>query len=431
MSKPKIKDELPEKQQVTEDESIKEDITEEQTPEETREAMATLKEEDIKEDPEKIAEDLKKDPTGPRPGAPAPEEISLKGEWTKPPVIPTEEQPFLFGEADQILNALDMELTTWRNTLEKLHEGKLKIEMKVEAALERIDALVSAVLATRKHAPMTEDPSPSEEIKEKDEKAFAKISHPTEIPEDQPEPIVTTNAFEGYQLSPGDIKPAKIVSKDAAPEDPDPSASVITVFRDPDAADLKVHVEREEVAPGAAERATQSKKELKPEDFQPGETYLVNSAGKIISEPDPKPATDPNLTAPFRNPTQPIPEVLFPGDVIETSWNTGPYRIEEIIGPNNTTEDLLHGGENVPCPDHWSLKCSDVGAKRNKDGRLPKNYDYSFINLVVAVGNRFLSLFAASEDEIMLTGESINKPGKIAPKITLTPSTEPSDEDLF
>ena len=63
---------------------------------------------------------------------------------------------------------------------------------------------------------------------------------------------------------------------------------------------------------------------------------------------------------------------------------------------------MQHGGM-TPTPDHYSIKCSDVDAKRNKDGTLPKNYQYSYLNQVLAVGNRFLSIHKDSSDEVILS----------------------------
>ena len=391
----KIKEKLPEKQHPTPEEVINEVNKEIDAGTIGKDDPGNERGPEKEANPEKYPSHMIVDPGSGFSGTGA-----LPGEWTKPPVIPTKaEQPFLFGEADQILNALETELTQWRSTFEKLHEARLRIDLKIDSAIERIDGLSSAITATRKHAPMKEDPSPPVQAGKIVDDLVADMK-----PGQEEKVLVAPKEQE------------KMFSRD---DDPDPSASVIAVFKDTHEPGLKVHVEREEVAPGAAERV-------------PSKDPLFTEQEEINIKP-----------LLFRNPTQPIPEVLFPGDVIATNWETGPYRIEEISGPFNTTEDLQHGGV-MSCPEHWSLKCSDVDAKRNKDGRLPKNYNYSYINLVVAVGARFLSLYAASEDEIMLTAQSLvyadppkqtkeDAPQKemIYPKITLTPSTEPSEEDLF
>ena len=290
----------------------------------------------------------KKQVKSPRPKQAAPKEEDL---MLKMDSIPTGKlskeagvQPFLFGEADQILNALETELSEWKSTYERLDSGMERLIKKMEAAEERIEALSSAVEATRRHAPMTEDPSLPLAVKNVVEKVVQTISHPTEIPENQPEAETTTSRDEG-----------------------------------------------------AAENT-------------------ISGVPSLL----------------FRTPTQPIPELLFPGDIIITNWETGPYRIEEIGGPYNTVEGPPSEGI-MSCPDHWSLKCSALDAKRTKEGKLPKNYNYYYINLVLAVGNRFLSVFAASDDEIMLTAESVQKE-KMKLDGALTPlgvAQESEQEDLF
>ena len=306
------------------------------------------------------------------------------------------EQPFLFGEADQILNALETELTGWKGVKDKLTKAVISIENKRDEACDRITILERAINATRKHAPMTEDPAPPK----------------------QPGATHTPEEFHEEQ---------KKINEALAPD-----------------------------------KKTTSSRELTPEDFKKGETYLVSSDGKIISEPAggapkdeiekeiqkeekktkkaKKPVAkgaaertkeDEDSRIPkFRTPTQPLPEVLFPGDQVVTSWNTGPYGIAEITGPYKEVLDQQSGGQ-IPSPDHWSLKCYEIDAKRNKDGRLPKNYEDFYLNLVVVVGNRFMSVYEDSTDEIFL-GERSKQ--ESAEQQTLVPpedlKTAP-EEDIY
>ena len=365
MTKPKIKDTLPEKQQMIVSEEkigkpIEEDFIEEnqEGPEQDPDPAGPTTEEVLTGVTKNFNEEETElyDPSA----KPAQPDKYPSHAGKAPHQLP------LHGEADMILNALEVELFSHKEKLKTLHKQLDTLNDKIFDERERVEILSEAVNSQRKLAPMIE------------------------IPEDQPEPETTSS------------------SGDEAPKDP-----ISGVDEDHDANGQPNPPKA--VAPGAAERA------VSPEDKLAIET-----------------TTKEEIAAPFRNPTQPIPEVLFLGDIIETSWNTGPYRIEEIIGPFSTTENLQDGGM-MDCPEHWSLKCSDVDAKRNKDGRLPKNYEYPGINLVVAVGNRFLSLFAASEDEIMLIAEPIDK-NKDAPQSVVEPKAkEPtagaisliSDEDLF
>ena len=118
-----------------------------------------------------------------------------------------------------------------------------------------------------------------------------------------------------------------------------------------------------------------------------------------------------------------------------TSWDTGPYRVEEITGPYNEVDHPEHEGATILSPEYWSIKCSDVDAKRNKDGRLPKNYEYTYLNMVLAVGNRFSSVYADSQDEVILTAGGVDKKTDIS-KQEPDPGQEPVeaetlDEDIF
>jgi len=122
----------------------------------------------------------KKQVKSPRPKQAAPKEEDL---MLKMDSIPTGKlskeagvQPFLFGEADQILNALETELSEWKSTYERLDSGMERLVKKMEAAEERISGLSLAINATRRHAPMTDDPAPptkeSEDSKILGEKAL-------------------------------------------------------------------------------------------------------------------------------------------------------------------------------------------------------------------------------------------------------------------
>ena len=377
--RPKIKDKLPEKlppvkeeaKVLTEEDFIKEsDVGQpieenfikegHPTPEEVVEAMdKEIDEGTVVEDDTPKGEEFVKEEDLPK---------ELKALEFMPPA---NEQPFLFGEADQILNALETELAAWKKTRGKLNDAHDKVEDKLLDARDRIMSLTSAIDATRKHAPMKEDPKPPEQIKETADKIVKEVSqvafgpgfdkvvdqitHPTEIPEDQPE--------------------SKTTSSSTAPAEEAPTSS-----------------DQKEVAKGAAER----------DEERTGD-----------------------LAVAFREGTISVPEVLFPGDIVETSWKSGPYKIESIVGPFYAA---TVGDEEVPCPPHYTLQCSTVDAKRNKDGRLPKDYEYSYINLVVAVGNRFLSVFEASKDEIFLVAKPVAT--KESSKQEELPSTE-KEEDLY
>ena len=347
MTRPKIKDKLPEKLPPVEPDEKKE-------MEVTGEKVGAPIEENFVSVDELKAETFPEEDPKPKHGVSHDsciEEMEASAKPAQPDKYPShagkkEEQPFLFGEADQILNALETELSTWRNALEKLHEARGRIEDKMEVAADRIQILTNAIHATRKHAPMKEEPAPLE----------TKPEPETTTPSDDPAPEALISSGEA-KLEKELIEQQKETNK--------------------------------ALAPGAAER---------------------NKATE-------------DLAVKFRTPTQPLPDLLFPGDILVTSWETGPYRVEKIAGPYKEVDDLQRGGM-LPSPDHYSIQCSDVDAKRNKDGRLAKNYAYSYLNMVIAVSNRFLSVYADSQDEVVLTGEGVDKKKDIS-KQEPDPKQEP------
>lgn len=351
-TRPKIKENLPEKLPAVEPEESKDMVVTEEKGVKTIEEDFISKEE-LAEEEGFVNEDdvdLSEGQSEPKAG-----EITIEKEINSDKLGAKAEQPFLFGEADQILNALETELTTWKSTLEKLFDADGKLQTKMKSAAVRIESLEAAIKATRKHAPMKEDPAPPEK-----KKKIVEISHPTSISEEMP--VTTTSSDE-----PEKLQGIKGIDQETWP-----------------------HGQPTAVAEGAAER-------------------------------------DADLAVKFREGTIPVPEVLFPGDKVKTSWNTGPYNIESIAGPFHAA---TIGDEEVPSPAHYSLQCSEVKTKRNKDGKLPKDYDYYYLNLVVAVGNRFLSVFEESKDEVYLQASAPVSTATKDPKQEKLPNTA-QEEELY
>lgn len=225
-----------------------------------------------------------------------------KEERTSIPVIEeefltAEDQPYLFGEADMILNTLEMELKDWSDKLDKLYREEQRLEEKTSSVRQRMIQIKKAIEATAKHAPKQQDP--------------------------------------------------------AAPQK-----------------------ETEE------ERAQDKREEEKL----------------------------------FREASGPgVPDLIKPGDIIHTSWGSGPFRVEEIEGP--FTEARISSGEEgkvetLKTPPYYRLKCSDVNAPEGK------REEYKLINYVIGVNRRLVNLFESSDDFITLAlpkGEASNAFRKVTP----------------
>lgn len=85
-------------------------------------------------------------------------------------------------------------------------------------------------------------------------------------------------------------------------------------------------------------------------------------------------------------------EIVKIGNIVETSYDTGPYVVEAI------SEHETYG---VKC---ITLICSLPNAKRRKDGRMMGDPD-GWLNEIVAVNGRLLKLFKANKDEVLVKGE--------------------------
>ena len=88
-------------------------------------------------------------------------------------------------------------------------------------------------------------------------------------------------------------------------------------------------------------------------------------------------------------------ELISIDDLIKTNYGTGPYRVEDI------SKYTYYG-----ICEAYSLTLSDLNAPRNKNGKLPENYSYSFVSEIVAQDGRLLMLFEANKDEVIVVGKA-------------------------
>lgn len=244
-----------------------------------------------------------------------------------------EEQPFLFGEADMILNTLETEKTEIESQIKLCLKSIDRLENKIGDLNVRHTHLSDAAEAARKHAPMKEEPAP-----------------PSEEPRRQKE---------------------------------------------------LEHVEK-------LEQLAKEEEKRKEEDEQ-----------KQTTEDDSK-IEAPGLKTP--DPDEHFGSNIEVGDTVKTNYNTGPFIVEEISGPY---DKITFPGTLalVDSPPHYSLKMSEPDAKRNKDGSLPKNYQYSYINDLIIKDGKIVNIFADNTDEVTI----IAKPIKTNPLLPDLPSTASKD----
>ncbi|GAI67152.1 unnamed protein product [marine sediment metagenome] len=85
-----------------------------------------------------------------------------------------------------------------------------------------------------------------------------------------------------------------------------------------------------------------------------------------------------------------IEDLMDIGDIVQTNYETGPYRVEKI------SKYKVYG---LPV---YSLVLSRPNDKRNADGKLPKDYGYYYLNELVAQDNKILCLFKNNKDEVSI-----------------------------
>ena len=87
-----------------------------------------------------------------------------------------------------------------------------------------------------------------------------------------------------------------------------------------------------------------------------------------------------------------VDQLLFIGDIIETSYSTG----GKVINISR------HGYYGLSA---YSIVYVDVDAPANKDGSYRENH-YRYINELVAQDDRILMLFEANKDEVFIKGKA-------------------------
>ncbi|MFA5217034.1 ParB/RepB/Spo0J family partition protein [Sulfuricurvum sp.] len=88
-----------------------------------------------------------------------------------------------------------------------------------------------------------------------------------------------------------------------------------------------------------------------------------------------------------------VPELIHPGDIIKlhnVHELSKQYRVETITGPYGEVSEKSE--LPISIPPHYSISMSDPDAERNKDGSLPKNYDYAYMNCLVAQDGKINAL---------------------------------------
>lgn len=95
-----------------------------------------------------------------------------------------------------------------------------------------------------------------------------------------------------------------------------------------------------------------------------------------------------------------VPEILRPGAVVRTSYGSGPYTVVLVDGPY-----FFHPPEEAAAYEIWSLH--GVSPKEWAAGRRDPS---AWINDLVAVGGRILTLFSNNTDEVLIEGPAPSEP---------------------
>lgn len=85
-----------------------------------------------------------------------------------------------------------------------------------------------------------------------------------------------------------------------------------------------------------------------------------------------------------------VPDLVKPGMIVTTNYETGPYRVVSVDGP------FIYKPKEGGSFEHWSLSLCDPTKKKKKLKAT------AWINEVVAVGTRLLMLFESNDDEVLI-----------------------------
>lgn len=291
------------------------------------------------------------------------------------------EQEFLFGEADMILNTLETELKEWQSRHSKILDAIDRCVIKKDEAVERIVQLSDAVAATRKHAPMKEDPAPPTKEEEKRDEEFDRRDE--EFDKEHGEAIKEAMKEEHIDEAAEKIKKDReekieAPAKNTEVGDPGPAAA------------------EDELAPPEDPNAPQEEEAEAEDTVKKGVGLFREAAGPTV------------------------PELVKQGDIINTSWGKDPYRVEEVEGPFNRASIPLSKGEDpedIETPDYYTLKCSAIDAPRTKAGKLKKT-ELIIISFLIAVTRNLVSIFTDSDQSISLAlpkGDAPNSFRKVTP----------------
>ncbi len=130
-------------------------------------------------------------------------------------------QLFLFGEADQILNALETQLKEKKDVYEKLDGRMERLVKRMEEVSDMISELRTAIDSTIKHAPKKEDPAVPDPIERKVQDIADKMSN-DRLDDEKEEPVTKTekeeiaeleSALEEFRTPDPDVKFTDIVKK--------------------------------------------------------------------------------------------------------------------------------------------------------------------------------------------------------------------------
>jgi len=128
---------------------------------------------------------------------------------------------------------------------------------------------------------------------------------------------------------------------------------------------------------------------LRTLNMTPEEHWALNDGTLDLEEEERR---FPKRRTPPGQPT--VSDIVKPGDIVKTTYDTGPYRVEKVRVYKSYVGDPI-----------FTLIVSNPNGRYKKDGRATKE-NLCWLNELVAVDGRLLAYFVNNDDEVIVVDSS-------------------------